>query len=246
LISAFVRKLRMYTRLSAEDESLLVRVGTERMRHVEAREDVVTQGEPVTMVNLFGAGWGYRYKTLEDGRRQIVALLLPGDVCDLNVFTVRHTDHSIAALTSARLSEISQQGFDVLMSAHPRIRHALWWEQLVAAAIQREWAINLGQRTAFERLAHLFCETFIRLQTVGLTQGDRCEFPLTQNELGEAAGLSTVHVNRTLQELRAANLIVLKDRVLRIPDLPALEEAALFDRAYLHLDHEGRHLDAND
>lgn len=240
-----VRKLGAYTRLSDDDKALLERVTSERSRAVGAREDVVSEGKPPHAVNVFETGWGCRYKMLEDGRRQIIGLFLPGDMCDLNAYLLSQMDHSVGALTAATVSEISRRGFDELMTGHPRIRSALWWEQLVAGAIQREWSLNLGQRSALERLAHLLCEVFYRLRVVGLTSGDRCEFPLTQTELGEATGLSTVHVNRTLQELRAAGLIVLKERTLHIPDLEALEDVALFDAGYLHLEHEGRHLDAN-
>lgn len=240
-----VRKLRAYTRLSEQDEALLVRITSEHRRQLSAREDVVGEGKPPRTINVFETGWGCRYKVLEDGRRQIIGLLLPGDMCDLNIYLLSQMDHSIGTLTSATISEISRRGFDELMTGHLRIRSALWWEQLVANAIQREWSVNLGQRTALERLAHLLCEIYYRLRVVGLTEGNQCDFPLTQTELGEATGLSTVHVNRTLQELRAANLIVLKDRTLQIPDLEALEDVALFDPGYLHLEHEGRHLDAN-
>lgn len=240
-----IRKLRAYTRLSEHDEALLARVISEHTRHLGAREDVVAEGKRPRAINVFEAGWGCRYKVLEDGRRQITGLFLPGDICDLNVYLLSQMDHSIGALTASTINEISAHGFDELMAAHPRVRSALWWEQLVAGAVQREWSINLGQRTALERVAHLFCEVFYRLRIVGLTSGNSCDFPLTQTELGEATGLSTVHVNRTLQELRAADLIILKDRILQIPQLEALEDAALFDPGYLHLEHEGRHLDAD-
>ena len=107
-------------------------------------------------------------------------------------------------------------------------------ERLAANAIQREWAVNLGQRTAREHLAHLFCETFVRLRAVGLAEGSRCEMPLTQCDLGEATGMTSVHVNRTLQELRRDGLIVLHHRILTIPDFDALAEVAMFDPGYLH------------
>ncbi len=183
---------------------------------------------------------------LEDGRRQVIAFFLPGDLCDLNIFVLRQMDHSIGSITGVSVSEISRHGFDELMLAHPRVTQALWWEGLVAMATQREWAVNLGQRDATERIAHLFCELFIRLKTVGLTRGLSFDMPLTQSELGEATGLSAVHVNRTLQELRALGLIVLKDRTLTISSFEALARTALFTANYLHLEREGRHLDAND
>lgn len=243
--SPLLSKIGAFTRLSRDDEDLILQTISEKTQSFLAHEDVVREGDAPTAINILEAGWGCRYKTLEDGRRQIVSLFLPGDICDLNVFMLRQMDHSIGAITPVTVAELSQPGLDRLMAAHVRIRAALWWQQLVSNAIQREWAVNLGQRTAFERLAHLLCEVFLRLRTAGVAAEDRCEFPLTQTDLGEATGLSTVHVNRTLQELRAENLIVLRDRTLRIPDLGALMDAALFDPGYLHLEHEGRHLDAN-
>jgi CRP-like cAMP-binding protein len=134
---------------------------------------------------------------------------------------------------------------DCLIENYPRVTQALWWEALVNAAIQREWTLNLGQRTAYERIAHLLVELFCRLKSVRMTQGDSCDFPLTQNDLADAAGLTAVHVNRTLQELRRDGLIVLEHKRLTIPDLKRLAEAAMFNASYLHLDHEGRHLDSD-
>jgi CRP-like cAMP-binding protein len=115
----------------------------------------------------------------------------------------------------------------------------------VTTAIQREWTLNIGQRTAFERIAHLLVELYLRLKTVGRTHDHGCDFPLTQNDLADATGLTAVHVNRTLQELRKEKLIELDRKQLRILDLDRLMDVAMFNANYLHLDHEGRHLDAN-
>ncbi|SKA26907.1 cAMP-binding domain of CRP or a regulatory subunit of cAMP-dependent protein kinases [Consotaella salsifontis] len=203
------------------------------------------EGDQPTVINLFLDGWGRRYKDLPDGRRQVVSFFVPGDLCDLNIFILRQMDHSIGALTPLTIAEIPRSAFEEIIDRHPRITQALWWEALVAAATQREWTMSLGQRNAAERIGHLLCELFLRLRTVGLTNGTSCPFPLTQSVLGEATGLSLVHVNRTLQDYRAAGMIVLKQRELTIPDLRALMEASMFDANYLHLDHEGRHFDAN-
>ncbi|GJE44020.1 hypothetical protein AEGHOMDF_3206 [Methylobacterium soli] len=116
---------------------------------------------------------------------------------------------------------------------------------LVAAAVQQEWTVNLGQRTGLERIGHLLCELFIRLRGVGLTNGNSCILPVTQMDLGDATGLSNVHVNRVLQEMRISGLVVLKGKHLTVPDLEALQRVSLFNVNYLHLDREGRHLDAN-
>jgi CRP-like cAMP-binding protein len=116
----------------------------------------------------------------------------------------------------------------------------------VEEAIAREWITNVGQRDAAERMAHLFCEIFIRLRAVGLTNGHSCELPITQEQLGDATGMTNVHVNRTLQALREQGLIILKGKTLTIPDLEALQRAALFNANYLHLDRAGQSLDANE
>jgi CRP-like cAMP-binding protein len=246
MANAFIAKLERFARLSSDDKQAIAQIALSKTRTLRARSDIIREGEQPEFVNLILSGWAFRYKELEDGRRQIVALFLPGDLCDLNVFILREMDHSVGCLTDVEFSELSREAVDRLTLNHPRITQALWWETLVAHAIQREWTTNVGQRQAFERMAHLFCEVYVRLQSVGLARDNSCEFPMTQQELGEATGLSSVHVNRTLQELRTANLIVLKDKTLIIPDLDALQRAAMFNPNYLHLAHEGRHLDANE
>lgn len=245
-VNPLVRKLEQFVRLSGEDREVLDRVAGERVRHVGPREDIAHEGERPRVVNLILSGWACRYKQLADGQRQILGFLVPGDLCDLNVYILREMDHSLSTLTPVRLAEVPRSVMEEVTARHPRITQALWWETLVHASTQREWIVNLGQRTAFERLGHLLCETFVRLRAVGLTEGDSCEFPVTQAELADATGLSTVHVNRTIQELRGAGLIVLRGGALTIPDLAALQKATLFNPNYLHLDREGRHLDASD
>ena len=245
MTNPLIRKLEQFTRLSEHDRAVLSRAAAERVRHFAPREDIIREGDRPREVNLFLTGWACRYKQLEDGRRQVVAFFLPGDLCDHNVFILREMDHSIAALTPVTVAELSRDTFEGITLDHPRITQALWWETLVNASVQREWTVNLGQRDATERMAHLFCELFLRLRGVGLTDGDGCEFPITQADLAEATGMSTVHVNRTVQELRSRGLVVLRGRRLTIPDLDALMAAGLFSANYLHLNHEGRRLDAN-
>jgi CRP-like cAMP-binding protein len=143
----------------------------------------------------------------------------------------------VGALTAVTVAGIPRPLFEDLMLHHTRIAQALWGQVLIDAAIQREWTLNLSQRTAYERVCHLLCELFLRLRGVDLTQGSSCELPITQAKLAEATGLTLVHLNRMLQELRAANLVVLKSKTLTIPDLEALMSAALFNPNYLHLDH---------
>lgn len=243
---ALIAKLERFTRLSSADKILIQRLGTERVRHFGAREDILREGEAPTDVNLILSGWACRYKQLEDGRRQIIAFFLPGDLCDHNIFILREMDHSVGTITKVTVAGVSRETFEAATLKHSRITQALWWESLVTAAIQREWTVNLGQRNATERMAHLLCELFLRLQSVELTNANSCEFPVTQTELADATGLTSVHVNRTLQELRSAGLIKLNNRTLDIPDLERLMQIAMFNTNYLHLGHEGRHLDANE
>jgi CRP-like cAMP-binding protein len=135
---------------------------------------------------------------------------------------------------------------DWLTANHPRVTQALFWNELVSAATQREWLLNVGQRTAYQRLAHLFVELYLRLKTVGLTHDGSCDFPLTQNDLAEATGLTPVHVNRMLQELRRDGLIQLERKQLRVADIEQLMDVSMYNPNYLHLDHEGAFLDANE
>jgi CRP-like cAMP-binding protein len=242
---ALAVRLESFTHLSADDRAAIGRI-SKASRIVGPRRDVIREGENPKHVLLMLDGWASRYKTLPDGRRQIVAFFLPGDFCDLNVYILKAMDHSIGAITRLSVADISREEMDTLTANYPRIAQALWWESLVQSAIQREWTLNIGQRTAYERIAHLLVELYLRLRSVGLTQNGSCDFPLTQTDIADAQGLTAVHVNRTLQELRRDGLIELERRRLSIPDLRRLMDLALFNPNYLHLDHEGGQLDSNE
>lgn len=242
---AVASKLEAFTRLSQDDRTALAEI-SRNVRTVEPRRDLIREGDKPHFVHLVVDGWACRYKTLPDGKRQIVSLFLPGDFCDVNVYILKYMDHSIGAITRLKVAAINADEMTALMTGRPRLTQALWWHELVSMAIQREWTLNLGQRTAYERIAHLLIELYLRLRTVGRADDGRCDFPLTQNDLADATGLTAVHVNRTLQELRRAELIELEHKQLRIIDLDRLIDVAMFNPNYLHLDQEGRHLDAND
>ena len=239
-------RLEAFTKLSHEDAESLTRLTQGVVREVRPRRDLIREGDSPRVVYVVLDGWGCRYKTLADGRRQIVKFLVPGDLFDLNIYILKEMDHSVAAITALKVAEISREDVEGVLQSRPRVGQALWWNGLVETSIQREWTLNLGQRTAIERVSHLLCEMFLRLQVVGLTNGDSCDFPLTQVDLADATGLTAVHVNRTLQELRKQGLIELQSRTLTIPDMAALQDAGLFNRNYLHLEREGSHLAAND
>jgi len=240
-----IRKLEQFTRLSADDQLLLERVTSKHVLRFGPREDILCEGDEPSEIHLILSGWACRSKQLEDGRGAILAFLLPGDLCDLDSFLLRTMDHSVGALTSVTVAGIPRPLFEDLTLNHSRIAQTLWGKVLIDAAIQRQWTLNLSQRTAYERLGHLLCELFLRLRAVGLTQGSSCELPITQAKLAEATGLTLVHFNRMLQELRAANLVVLKSKTLTIPNLEALMSAALFNPDYLHLNQAGRSVNVN-
>lgn len=242
---ALIAKLEHFTKLSSDDKAVLQRAATFRVRQFGAREDIIREGDSPNHVNLILSGWAYRYKVLEDGRRQIMNYFVPGDFCDLKIFILKSMDHSIGTLSPVVLAELSRDAIEEMTERHSRLSRALWWASLVNEAIEREWIVNLGQRDAVERLGHLFCELYIRLEAVGLTVDGSYELPVTQAELGETMGLSSVHVNRTLQELRAKGLIVLRGKRITIPDIDRLKAVTLFNDNYLHLDREGREFDAN-
>jgi CRP-like cAMP-binding protein len=155
---------------------------------------------------------------------------------DLQSLFLKVMDHSIGTLTASKLAFVSHEAMRDLLHRHPRLAEAFWRDTLVDAAIFREWMVGLGRREAFARIAHLICELFIRLRAVGLVNGYAYELPLTQAELGDALGLSTVHVNRVLKELRNQGLVVLKGKHLVIPDWEKLKEAGEFDPTYLHVE----------
>lgn len=240
-----ITRLQHYVLFADDERAALESACTGPGVTVRQRRDLIREGDRPRGVNLILDGWAFRYKTLEDGRRQIIAFYLPGDLCDLHGYILKEMDHSVGALTQVRYVEIPREKIEGLTTLGPRVTQALWWDSLTAAAIQREWTVNLGQRDAIERLSHLFCELFFRLRAVGLVDGNRCEIPLTQTDLAEATGMTPVHVNRMVQELRARGLIRWKGREFEALDLDGLCDVAMFNATYLHLDREGRHLDAN-
>jgi CRP-like cAMP-binding protein len=242
---AVASKLEAFTKLSADDKSALAAV-SRNIRFVEPRRDLISEGDKPRHVHLVLDGWAARYKTLPDGKRQIVGLFVAGDFCDLNIYILKYMDHSIGAITRLKVAMITPEEMTALTAERPRITQALWWHELVTMAVQREWTLNLGQRSAYERLAHLLVELYLRLRAVGRAQNGRCDFPLTQNDLADATGLTAVHVNRTLQELRRDSLIELERKQLTILDLQRLIDVSMFNANYLHLDHEGRQLDSNE
>jgi CRP-like cAMP-binding protein len=157
------------------------------------------------------------------------------NIPDLQSLHLEVMDHSLGTLARSTLAFLPHDTVRDLIRRCPRIGDAFWRETLIDAAVFREWMLGLGRREAYGRMAHLLCELYVRLKAVGLANGHGYEMPLTQAELGDALGLSTVHVNRTLQDLRGEGLITLQGGSVAVLDWEGLRKAGEFDPTYLHL-----------
>lgn len=201
-----------------------------------ADADIVAEGRKPRSVFLLQAGLAVRYRNLPDGRRQIITFLIPGDLCNPHMFLLRTMDHSIGTLTPVRLAAISQEGLMDIFASRPRVSAALWWSWLQEESMLHERIVSLGRRDAWGRIAYLLCELLWRYETMGLTKEEAYHLPLTQTELGDTLGLTPVHVNRVLKDLRERRLISIESRLLKVLDVVGLQEIAGFNKDYLHLD----------
>jgi CRP-like cAMP-binding protein len=230
-----IRKLRSISPLSDEEKRCLLTLPLVT-RSVGPDQDIVREGDRPTDCCLVLEGFACRYKLTAEGRRQIFSFHLPGDIPDLQSLHLEVMDHSLATLTTSKLAFIPHDRVTDMMRRCPRVGDVLWRDTLIDAAVFREWMMGIGRRSACTRIAHVLCEVLVRMKAVGLANGSECDLPVTQTELGDALGLSTVHVNRSLQELRAAGLIALRGGLLTVLNWRGLREAGEFDAAYLHLD----------
>lgn len=231
----FAEKLNAFAALTGRAREAAVMLADRRQRKCARGEDVISEGEKPRNVQLIIDGWACRYKILEDGRRQILAIFIPGDLCDLNVYILDKMDHSISAISPLTYVTIGQQEIERLCDDTPQLARALWWESLVSASIQREWLVNAAQRTPLEALAHLFCELYFRLRVVKLARkGKPIYFPLTQTDIADALGLTQPHVSRLLRMLGTNAKIVWGPRQLTVHDEEGLRRLAGFNPDYLH------------
>jgi CRP-like cAMP-binding protein len=231
-MDAIIDKLQTLGELPEADKLLLKSLLSD-VRSVTARKDILREGDRPTHVHLVISGWCCRYNIVAEGARQITAFLLPGDFCNSRITLLRQMDHGVATLTPAKIAYISPSEMDELL-ARPLIARALGMAGLVDESALRAWTVSLGKRNASERVAHLMCELFVRLGTARRARADGFDLPLTQEQLGDALGLTTVHVNRVLRHLREAGLMSFKSRTVEITDFPKLKKTAGFDPRYLH------------
>jgi CRP-like cAMP-binding protein len=229
-----IRKLESIFTL-AEDERHALETLPMQVMVIKADQDIVREGDRPSRSCLILSGFACTYKLLPDGRRQIMSFQIPGDICDLQGFFLGEMDYAIGTLTAGRVAVIPHEELLDLTETYPRIARALSQSTFVDAAIFREWMVGLGRRSAYERIAHLLSEMWLRLQAVGLTQDSSYDLPVTQTELADALGLTTVHVNRTLQQLRREGLITRKGGTVTLSDPDGLRRAGEFNPGYLHV-----------
>ena len=221
---------------SSPHSGLLVEFASrQRLRTYRPRQVVLHQSDCTDHVLIVLNGWAELVQQFADGRRQILSLALPGDLCTSNLSAHARMDYSITAITPLTISIIGKFEFRTLLTGHPKLARTFWRNQLLALSIQRRWTANLGQMGAMERIAHLMCELYTRQEKMGHANGNTCSFPLTQTQIADACGLTQVHTNRVIQELRRRQLIDLRSKRLCVKSLNDLCAVAQFDPGYLEL-----------
>lgn len=234
-LAAFVAKLERRDRLAADEVAALHALPV-RTKHFAKGQEIIRYGDKPTSSTAMVHGFSGRTRELASGQRQILAFHIPGDFVDLHSFLLKEMDHAVLAVTDCEVGFVAHDDLRRLQETMPHLTRLLWLSTLLDAAVTREWLLSLGSRPALERTALLFCELYMRLDVVGLCRSDEYRLPVTQAELGEFLGLSTVHVNRMMQELRARDALDWRRGTVRVLDWTKLCELAGFDSTYLHLD----------
>lgn len=229
----FIDKLSSFGQLDHEDIARLI-AATSQPQIYPPRQDLIREGDRPGNVFVILDGWVCRYKILPSGTRQILAFLMPGDCCDLHVGLLAEMDHCIQAITPAQVATISRGEMDEIMSEHPNIAKALYIAQLVDEGTMRAWITSMGRRTSIERVAHLMCELYLRARNIGLASEPELRLPLSQALLADSLGMTPVHLNRVLKELRERGAMTLQRGSLLISDATNLVQIAGFDENYLH------------
>lgn len=234
-LGLLLRKLELHSTLEEDDRAAILAL-PHTMRTVDASTYIVREGDLPNQCSVLVSGFAYRQKVTDEGARQIVAIHMPGEPLDFQNLFLDVSDHSVQALTRAELVAVKRADLQKLVRARPAIAHAVMVLILVEASIFREWVLNVGRRNARARLAHLLCEFGIRLDALGLTEQYGYELPMTQEQLGDTLGLTSVHVNRTLKLLEDDGLIVRNKRNVGFPDWQRLRQEGDFNQRYLHLE----------
>ncbi len=239
MIERHLMKLRARDEISAEEEAA-IRASVAEIRRVPADQLVARALEPLNVCTILLSGFAARSKDLPDGRRQITELHTPGDYTDLHSFTLKYLDHDVVALSDCTLAVVPHAAMHEITETLPHLTRIYWFSTNLDASVHREWELSLGRRSALERMAHLFCELHVRMGLVGMVEHDAYDLSLTQAELAECLGLTSVHVNRTLMQLREDGLVEFRGGRVTIQNLADLRRAASFDPAYLYLERRPR------
>ena len=239
MIDLHLMKLRARDDISAEEEAAL-RAAIEGPQEIASDTTYIRAGVELSVSTVLLEGLMCRYKDLRNGERQITELHVAGDFADLHSFTLKRLDHNVMTLTPCRIAVLPHERLRHLTEQHPHLMRVYWFGTNMDGAIHREWEVSLGRRTAISKVAHLFCELYVRLGIVGLTDGLSYELALTQMDLAECLGLTSVHINRTLKELREGGLVEFRERTVTIQDLDGLQRVAEFDPSYLYLEKRPR------
>jgi CRP-like cAMP-binding protein len=232
-----VLKLKKFADLSDAEVSSIERLAGETC-HKESGDDIVRQGDKPETVSLILDGIACRYKLSEEGERQIVGMMVPGDLCDLHAFILNEMDHSIAALTSVVVTQIDKDKLLGLFDSQPRITRALWWSTLVDEGTLREWVMNIATRSAYEGLAHLLSEICMRLKTVGLASSTGCSIKMRHEDLADTVGIGRPHASVSMARLKSEGLIEFSRGTIQILDIEGLMAVGKFNEHYLHLHKE--------
>lgn len=232
--SPLVAKLSNFMELSVADASVLDALCANE-ESFGAKVNLSIEGESPRTAFVITHGMACRYRLMPEGNRQLLSFLIPGDLCDLQGYLLSAMDHSIITISPTRIAAIPREAVTDLINRHPRIAAALWWSAMQEEAMLRERIVSLGRRGARGRVAHILCELVWRQMANGTSEDHAIRLPLTQADLGDALGLSAVHVNRVLQYFRQNDIITLEHRLLTLLDMPKLQDIAGFTRDYLHL-----------
>lgn len=233
MTNPFVRKLSSLVDFTASDVAALD-VATAHPRRYAARQDLIREGDETGPMFVVLEGWLCRYKILPSGTRQIMAFLMPGDACDLHIKLLAEMDHGIQAVSPTLVATVSRDEMHTMMTDHPNIARAMYTAQLIDEGVMRAWIVSMGRRSSIERLAHLMCELYLRGRNIGLAHDGTFTLPLSQLILADALGMTPVHVNRVLKELRLSGAMTIKRGSITIADPRGLAQIAGFDENYLH------------
>lgn len=229
----FIQKLRSFADLTAGDVAALEKA-LSSPRPYAARQDLIREGDVPGPMFVMLDGWACRYKILPNGSRQIMAFLMPGDACDLHTKLLDQMDHGIQTITPAKVATVSRDTMRELMRNHPNVATGMYLAQLVDEGIMRAWIVSMGRRSSIERVAHLICELYLRARNIGLTHDAVFALPLSQLVLADSLGMTPVHINRVLKELRLGGAMAIARGSVTIIDPLKLVRIAGFDDNYLH------------